>query len=343
MAVSSGSGPHLAWITVAGETFPVEAGTVTRIATRKSGGFSAAIPLWYPGVEATLANLGDNTATIFVQTRGQQAALISGGEIDEVEFDYVGGMAHVTGRDASAKLHAVKSAEKWVNKKPHEIIQDLAGRVGLNTSIDPATVYAGRYVEIDWSKLTDGMSFAAVVHKLSEFMGAHWYVDQQGTLNVKSTQNSAAPYVINWARDPATGEIVSDALRLQVRRNVQAGKTAKVKVNSWNERKKKAFVGESTVGGNGSTQNYVYHLPGLTQDHVNQHAKAKANDHARHELEVVAELVGDPSIMISQPLQLNGTSFSQTFAIDLIEDTFGMRGHTMRLAAKSAKAGRTAS
>src|SRR6185437_7972640 len=339
MAVSSGVGPHYAWLNVNGQNLPLEDGGVCRTATRKSGHFSGLIPLWYPGVEQTLAGLGDNTAAVSVQTRGQYATLMTG-EIDLVEFDYICGVAKVAGRDSSAKLHTIKSAEKWVNKKPHEIIQDLAGRVGLNVNIDPASLFAGRYVEIDWAKLTDGVSYAGVIHKLCEFMGAHWFMDQNGTLNVKSTANNAAPYVIEYSHDPATGEIVSDALLLEVRRNVQAGKGVKVTINSWHERKKKAFVGTYTIGGNGTTQNYAYHLPGLTQDHVDQHAMARARDPARHEIEVVAELVGDPSITINQPLQLNGTAFSQTLSIDSIDDAFGMRGHTMRISAKSAKSGR---
>lgn len=339
MAVSSGSGAHLAWITINGQAFPIEDGTTQRAATRKSGAFSGRMPLWYPGVESTLANIGDNTAVVSVQTRGQQATLMTG-EIDSVEFDYIAGVAHVSGRDASAKLHAIKSAEKWVNKKPHEIIQDLAGRVGLSANVDPSSLFAGRYVEVDWSKLTDGISYAGVVHKLCELMGAHWYVDKNGALTVKSTENSAAPYVINYSHDPV---VVSDALALQVHRNVQAGKPVKVTINSWHERKKKAFVGSYTLGGNGTTQNYAYHLPGLTQDHVNQHAKSKANDHGRHEIAVTVECVGDPSISIDQPLQLNGTSFAQALTIDSIDDSFGMRGHTMRICAKSAKQGRSGS
>jgi hypothetical protein len=337
VAVSSGSGAHLAWITINGQNFPLENGSVQRAATRKSGGFNGTIPLWYPGAEQTLANLGDNTASVSVQTRGQQATLITG-EVDMTDFDYVGGVVSISGRDVSAKLHAVKSAEKWVNKKPHEIIQDLAGRAGIQTNIDPSTLFAGRFIETDWAKLTDGVSYANVIHKLCELMGAHWYVDKNGTLNVKSTQSSVAPYIINFSR--VNGESVSDALALHVRRNVQAGKGIKVTINSWNEHEKKAFVGSYTVGGNGTTQNYAHHIPGLNQDHVNQHAKSKASDHSRHEIDVEVELVGDPSITVDQPLQLTGTAFAQTLTIDSIEDSFGMRGHTMRISAKSAKQGR---
>ena len=263
------------------------------------------------------------------------------GEINEVSFDYVSGMIHVSGQDKSKKLHAVKSAEKWVNKKPHEIITDLAERVGLSANVDPTTAYAGRIVENDYAKLTDGVSYAAILHKLCEFMGAHWYVDQQGTLNVKSTVNNEPAYVISYSRDPSSGRIVADVLSLQIMRNVMAGKPFNVTVNSWNARKKMAFTGSYSVGGNGATQNYTYHLPGLTKDQATQHAKAKASDHAHHEVQVVAELVGDPSITIAQPLRLVGTSFAQSFTIDSIEDNFGICGHTMRILAKSAKHGRS--
>jgi hypothetical protein len=154
---------------------------------------------------------------------------------------------------------------------------------------------------------------------------------------------TGTPYVINYSQNPQTGEIVSDALSLHITRNVQAGKPVQVSVNSWNQHQKKAYTGTFTVGGNGTTQAYAYHLPGFTQDHVNQHAMSKANDHARHEIHVQAELVGDPSITIDQPLQLNGTAFSQMLSIDSITDSFGMRGHTMQISAKSAASGRSGS
>jgi hypothetical protein len=343
MPVTSGAGPHLAWVTVNGQIFPVEEGTAQRAATRRCGGFSGSVPIFYPGAEQTFTNLGDNTASISVQTLGATATLITG-EIDDFELDYIGGGIHFTGRDASAKLHANKSAEKWVNKKPHEIIQDIAGRIGLPINIDQSiALLAGRQIEDDFAKLTDGVSYGAVVHKLSEFMGAHWFVDQKGTLNVKIGPSTSAPYIIKTWRNPATGEVESDALQMRIRRNVQAGKSLKVTVNSWHQDEKKAYTSSYTVGGNGSTQVYSYHLPGLTEDHVKQHAKSKANDHARHEIAVMATLVGDVSLTVDQPLQIVGTALDQTLSIDSISDSFGMRGHTMQIAAKSAKTGRSGS
>ena len=338
MAVSSGTGAHSATLVVNGQRFTIMTGSRSWEATKKSGSFSCVLPLSQAGVEATFGpGLGDNQASVMVTTRGQTATLITG-EIDEVDIDYIQRVVHISGRDASAKLHATKSAEKWVNKKPHEIISDIAGRVGLSPQVDQATLKAGRYVEVDWSKLTDGVSLAHVLHRLSELMGAHWFV-QQSNLVVKSTASTGTPYVVNYSFQG--GRVVSDVLALSVRRNIQAGKPVSVQVKSWHPRRGELATGSYQIGGNGTSQTYSYHLPMHTKDHCDAHAKSKAKDHARHELSVTAELVGDPSIDGSAPLRLIGTAFAQDFKIDTIEDSFGMSGHTMRISAKSAAQGRS--
>src|SRR5258708_22107151 len=73
MAITSGAGPHFAWLNVGSGSFPIEHGSVEQQATRKASTFSGAIPLSYPGAESTLATIGDNTATVSVLTRGMQA------------------------------------------------------------------------------------------------------------------------------------------------------------------------------------------------------------------------------------------------------------------------------
>lgn len=340
MATSSGVGKHFAFISLNGTQYPVLNGHASITATKKSGTFSAEIPLGFPGVESAFGpSLGDNNASVIVTTRGQQGTLISG-EIDDTDFDYIKGVLSISGRDASAKLHANKSAEKWINKHPHEIIQDIASRVGLSPQVDPIALKASRIIQIDWAHLTDGISYASVVHKFAELMGAHWYV-QGSNLVVKSTDSTSAPFVINYRAGPPKS---SDCLELKVRRNIQAGKPINVKVKSWHSRKKQTFTGTSSVGGNGSTVNYTYHVPGLEQDHVNQHAKARAKENSGHEIEYTAVCAGDPTMNdASRPLQLNGTAFSQSFKIDKIEHEFGMEGHKMTITGKAPAKGRSAS
>ena len=342
MAVSSGAGNHAAWITVNGQQFLIESGSVHFTATKKSSTFDVKIPLNTPGAEQAFGpSLGDNTTSVIVTTRGQTATLITG-EIDDVDIDYMGEqMINISGRDASAKLHDMLSAEKWINKMPHEIITDLAGRVGLSTNVDPLAIKMQRIVQQDYTKMTDNITYASVIHKLSEFMGANWNV-VGNTLNIVAGPSKGNGYPINYSRD-SYGRIVTDALELRVKRNLQAGKPVRVTTKSWHHHEKKVFTGQNTIGGQGTPRDYVYHLPNLTQEHVDQHAKAKSKDHARNELELTAKLVGDPSIDPTAPINLQGTLFAQSFTIDSLEHEFGSvsEGHTMSVTAKAPAQGRS--
>ncbi len=336
MAISSGVGPHYAWLTVGGASLPIESGSVNLTATKKASTFSGSVPIIYPGARAAFAGLGDNVVSIIVSTRGQTGTLITG-EIDNVDFDYIGEQAiKFSGRDLSSRLHKRKSAEKWVNKQPSEIVQDLAGRVGLSVQIDPLALKMQRFVKDTFTKLTDSITYAMIIHKIADLMGAHWYV-KGTTLYIVSMPASGAGYPINLSISD-TGKFVSDALSLSVKRNVQAGKPIKVTVKSWHSHERKLFTGQATLGGNGSEVEYVYHLPNLMMDHVQQHAKAKAQDHGRHEIEVRARCVGDPTIDIAAPLSLRGSDFDGDYPIDSIAHTLATE-HTMDIVAKDRSGG----
>jgi len=342
MAITSGAGPHFAWIVVDGNTFPVEHGSVEQHKTRKTSTFSAAVPMYYPGAEATLANLGDNEAKVVVSTMGMEGTLFTG-EVDTTEFDYIGSIIRLTGRDKSAKLHENKTSEKWQNKKGSEIVQDLAGRAGLSVQVDSSLLMAGKKLEQDYVRLSDNVSFAYVIHKLAQFDGARWWVDQNGTLQYRINNSPTGTYSLNWS-PPTVGPASADFMSLKIRRNIQAGKNVKVKVKSWHPKKKEVFGYESNVEGKGGPLEHNYHIPNLLQDHVKQYAQSRANEFARHELTVHASVAGDPSINVAMGLQLSGTGvWDQMYEMDTVHHEFGMSGHRTTITARSSKDGRSAS
>ena len=342
MAITSGAGPHYAWLTVNGSTFPVQNGSVEQQATRKTSSFSANIPLSYPGAMDALASVGDNTATITVLTRGMQATLFTG-EADTAEFDYIGRVIRITGRDPSAKLHENRTSEKWLNKKGSDIVQDLAGRVGLNVEADSSQLMAGKQLQQDYVRLSDNVTYAYVIHKLAELDGARWWIDQNGTLQYRLMNNPTGTYTLTYV-PPTTGSMSADFMTLRVRRNIQAGKSIAVNVKTWHPKKKQVFNYTSNVPGNGTTINHDHDIPGLLQDHVQQYAKSRANELARHELTISATVAGDPSVNVAMGLQLNGTGyFDQAYQMDTVSHEFGMSGHRTNITAKSALQGRSAS
>lgn len=329
MAISSGWGPHFAWLQTDVGTFPIEEGIVDQHAERKASTFSVELPMNLPGAYEALQNA--TTGSVIVSTRGDQETLISG-NVKTIEYDLIDTKIRVGGQDSGSELHNTKSSEKWVNKHGSEIVQDLASRVGLQVQADASSLLAGKKVNIDYARVTDGISFAAVMHKLAELDGARWWV-KNGTLYYRSSNSPSGTYTINYDPGPP---IVCDALRLHIGINADASRPVTVNVASWHPKSKQVYKGTSSVGGNGKNLSYNFHIPNLLQDHVNGYAKSKLTEITRHARTLQAELVGDPSIDVAMGLQLTGTGiFDGLFEMDTISHHIGMGGHTMAITAKS--------
>jgi len=278
---------------------------------------------------------------VTVMTRGMTGTLFTG-EVDEAEFDFIGRVIRVNGRDKSAKLHENKTSEKWLNKQTTDIVQDLIGRVGLSGNIAASGIQAGKQLQQDYVKLSDNVSYAYVIHKLAELDNARWWVDPNGNFNYVPIGQPQGIYSIMINQDAQP--ISSDCIELRIRRNIQAGKTISTTVKSWHPKKMQVFQYQSNVEGNGGPVNYNYHIPNLLQDHVTKHAQSLANEKARHELTVSATVVGDPSVQAGMGLQLSGSNFfDQVFDIDTVTHDFGMGGHLTHITARSAGQGRSAS
>lgn len=338
MAITTGAGPHAAWLSVNGSAFPIERGSVSQRATRRTADFAATIPM-SGGAADDLSWIGDNDATVTLMARGQSATIFTG-SVKRVSCDYIGRTIQVVGQDHSSKLHHNKTSEKWQNKMPSDIVQDLIGRVGLSGNVASSSLMAGKRLEQDFIKLSDNVSFAQVIHKLAELDGARWFVDPSGQFHYLPFGSSLGSYSIQINQDMQP--ISSDCLALRVSRNVEAGKDVVVSVKAWHPKKKQVFSYTSTVAGNGGPHSYSYHIPTLETDHVKRHAQSQAMERARHELTVNATVVGDPSVSAGMALQLSGTQFDQSFEIDHVHHEFGMSGYTTSITARAAKAGRAA-
>jgi hypothetical protein len=132
---------------------------------------------------------------------------------------------------------------------------------------------------------------------------------------------------------------------LDISLNLQAAKTIEVNVSSWHQKKKQTFSSQKKLLGltGAPSLTYNYRSPGLEQDHADDLAMNKANEAARHEVEVQLHLVGDPTIDVGMGLQLIDTAFAQTYEMDHICHQIGHHGYTMEITAKSARQGRSAS
>lgn len=351
MAISNGVAKHFAFANIGGISFPIKGGSVDQSATKKSSSFHIQIPMYHPGAYELLSG-GQPSCVITVESVAGSGTLIQG-VVDEVTFDYPhpngGGNIQVSGRDQSAFLHQKKSMETFINRTTTSIVQDLGGRVGLAVSvIGGGGILAGKFVDQQWRKITDGVSYAAVIHKCAEIDNANWFVDPLGgTLNyVVGNFTTIGSYNVNYHYQKGV-PISGDYLRLSVSRNMEADSNIQVTVESWMPKQKQKCKGVSNCGAgapsNGQLE-YKYHIPNLTQDHCKAYAKARCDEAARHALTIRTELIGDPKIRPDMALVLNGTgAYDQSYQIDNISHRFGMSGYTMTVTAKTPGQGRSAS
>jgi phage protein D len=357
-SLSSGAGSSVitsgvrrigAWIEIGGAMIPIEKGSATQNRQSKSSEFKATFGLdgLPQGIdEAYLANSTPLPAKIHVATQpnGGDDTVLVDGQIDDVDIDYVTRTVSVDGRCKSADLHSTKTSAKFQNQKGSDIVSTVAASVGLMAVVDASLLLAGKLFQIDVTKMTDGISLAALMHKLAEFDGAHWHVKgSQLFYKQAAPDSSGGSYVVTYT-PPSGGYAQGDFLRLTVKRRVPLSKDIAVTHSAWNTKEKKVHTSTKVVKGQGGTTRYAYKNQELTKDRTDQHAAAAAADHARHEIELSVEMAGDPSIDITQKLTLRGTAFAQDYDMDQIHHEFGYgAGYTMAIAAKSARSGRQVS
>jgi phage protein D len=331
MAIASGVRAPRAQITIGGQSFGVLKAQVNQEATKRSSGMVATCALdSFPGGDAFFAGLSDNKGGVTIDD-----LQVVDGEWNEVSINYETATVSLKGQDGSIVLHQKKSSEKFTNQKRSDIVKTIAQRNGFQAQVAQATLMAGKLFQIDWAKLTDGVSDAAILHKLAELSGARWWVKNK-ILYFKGKRDIASNYVVHYqAGNP--GPSSGDFIALEILLNLQAAKTKEVNVLSWNQKKKQTFSSQKRILGMQGPLIYNYRVPGLEQDHVDDLAKNKADELARHEIEVQVTLVGDPTIDVGMGLQLNGTAFAQTYEMDHISHTISEHGYIMMITAKSAR------
>lgn len=340
MAISSGVGPHAAWLICNG-AWPIEHGSVSLSAKRKTSSFSGTVPMAWPGARAAFAQMdAGSSASIMVMARGAMSTLITGA-LDTTDFDIIPGrMIQFSGRDKSSALHENVTSETWLNKMPSDIVRDLAGRIGLSGNITASAIKAGKQLQQDFVKMSENNTFAQIIHEMARIDGAKWWVDALGNFNYVPLGSTQGTYTITVNQD--SDPISADCLELKIRHNLQAGRPIAVTAKGWHPKQREIFSYTSNVSGKGPTRSYNYQVPTATQDRVTKAAKSEATEKGRHEFTATSTVVGDPSVSAGMGLSVSGTDFDQTFEIDLVQHDFGMSGFRTRITAQSSN-GRTAS
>lgn len=301
----------------------------------------SALPAAYgPAYWATSQNDRIGIAAGF--TGGQATPLILG-QVDDIDYDPVGRLITLSGRDLSAPLIDARTSEKFVNQTASQIAETLARRRGLVPVVKPTATKAGAYYTAEHVELTLEQSEWDLLTYLAERENYDVWVSGDRLHFEPSPLPTNPAYHIAWDETSKA----SNALSLHLSRSQTLAREVVVVVQSFNQKLQKRFKVELRVtgpnpqereAGRGAFQTYSFNVPNLTRDQCEAYARAKAEEITRHERVLTASLPGDGRLTTRAMIRLTGTGsgWDQLYYPDSVTRRISFEeGYRMDLRAKN--------
>ena len=291
-------------LTVNGETIACTEIEVTLSKAHKSDSFHASVG--FNGLPKSKDVNWWSTANNIAVVITLDGTKVFDGKVDHVDHDFDGQTLSFSGRDKSGQMIDKPSTERFLNKKPHEIVQDIAARHGIPTNIDQVPLKAGKMYQIDHVNLTHRESEWTAIQRLAERHGMTAYMTG-GTLYFKNENESLPSLNISYSPPTSAGYATGNFMTLKAKRNCMLGRPLKCKVSSWNHKEKKANETEIIEPGVGDPVEFRYNEPGLSKAQTAHQAKKHLDKNASHELTFEITIPGDATVTPRMKLVLSGT------------------------------------
>lgn len=251
------------------------------------------------------------------------------GNVDDIEIDPIRDEIIMGGRDLTAAFIDNKITEKYQNLTASQVATKLATEHGLTPVVTATQGTVGSYYQIDHVSMQDEKPEWDVLTYLAQVTGNVVYVKgRELHFEPKADPAKQTPYVLRW-QAPSTTQAspVFNGMTLMVSRNLTIAKDVKVTVRSWNQKQKKGFTvtanrkkiknqtTSKVARSTGPPQQYSFFFPNLTPDEAQKKANQLLKDISEHEVNLQAEIPGDPTVSATGILRLEGTStaFDQLF------------------------------
>ena len=290
------------------------------------------------------------------------------GYVDKVALDLDHGTVALSGRDLSALLIDAPTAELFQNQTASAIVTTIAGRHGLTADVTstaavpyPGPVlsgasdnrrdrdsYSGRFWKVDHTRGTLGHASRAtkeweLLVELAREQGFDLYVTGRTLSFHPPADPGASPYLLRYSpRTGGSASPASNAIGLQLHREVMQAKPIEVRVETFHSRIGKAFTGVAlspgAVAGAKANQVHKFIRPNLTQQQADTLAANYLTDISRHERVI---RWSEPANMLLTPrsivrLEGTGTGFDQIYYADEVTRTISFeRGFRMEPSAKN--------
>lgn len=299
--------------------------------------FSGTFPLDFPSASfwCDTAPLDVTVMATNDYTTGGWTQMITG-SVDDIEADFEARTVRINGRDKTAELTDKKTTEKWLNKKPEEVIKELAGRVGLGTQIKSQSKdKAGLQYKQEFNRISEYDNSWNVIVRMAKQMGCVAFVKGQTLYVQPYDQAGGGIFLVQYIPPTAANAAQSNVISLGGKRNLHLSKDVKVNHKSWRHQQGEAIESEFRSTGAGSAAlEYTFKGANLTKQQQDELAQSKLNEILSHERNMTIAAVGDVSITPFHMAQVvgTGTGFDQQYIISSIEHRWEEEdGYTMDL------------
>lgn len=259
------------------------------------------------------------------------------------------------GRDYSGVFIDARTSEKFANQPSSTIATTLAGRHGLQASVQRTVTLAGDYYRADHAQMTDRITEWQLLTYLAEREGFNLWVAGRTLYFHPAPNPPPPPLQIAYVYPDSGGNTTrANTPEFVFEREMSLARDIAVTVVSWNHEQKRPI--KATVSGSKvrratagapvlspasdlPAQAFVFRVPGLTLEQAQILAQRKFDELSQHErcltvhnLPMVLGLTARHMVQVTGTM----TDYDQQYFIAEIERSFSASHATMTIRAKNA-------
>ena len=335
-----------AYLVANGVTLPILEATATLNTYATSNTISATMPLWNMpegmGNDFWLYSYPIDIAFVAGEMIGSLSTILKGSVIKATP-ELNTGILKIEARDPVQDMIEAITNEKFQNQTVLQIVETIAKRHGLTVKSDGDSADAGKKYHIDFAKLTDQKSEAALLQYLADQQGKIWYVSGSNLIFIDADSDAGKLYQFNFQRPSSFGAAAADFISCRLELNARLKRTVIVQVKSINSALETIVTGTAKKNGHDHTSSpliYNYRKPNLTQAQADAMAQKKLLEVTRHHLSMTMMIPGNPLIEAGGRVQILGADVDDTvFALDSVTHSISTNGgYTTTLHGKSPNA-----
>lgn len=256
------------------------------------------------------------------------------GQVDRPQITLHDRIVEIIGRDLTASLtDSSATTEQFKNQNDEDVIQTLAGRVGLTVQFsadaDSPPTKAGLQYGEDFNLISSLDTPWNVIVALARKSGRIAFV-KGTTLYVQPIDaDTTGTFTVNYQRPSPDAKPSSTAVMLTCSRDLNIAKTLQVEHQSWQQKQGKTVTSKfQSKSSSKDTAILRFRGANLTKQQQDRIAKSRLRETMTHERQVAIDMPGDVTINPLNELQLTGTGteFDQGYLFTDIVHRFDRNG-----------------